>query len=254
MSAELEAAIRAAHAAGRLQRRRFGRHGAVEAKADDTPVTATDRDAEAIIRRILRPVLPGCGFLAEESEAEQGVGGERWIIDPLDGTKKFVRGLPFFGPCIALERDGVVVLGVMHVPLLKEMLWAERGLGAFRNGTPTGVSAEDHLDRAYVVYSSEAEFYRKGWSGALEGLIRSTYHNPGFLDLYSYAALASGRVDAVVNVGEAPWDIAAAQVIVQEAGGRLTDFQGSPSIYSGTCVASNGRLHAGLLEMLAPCR
>ncbi len=254
MSAELEAAIMAARAAGQLQRRRFGRQGAVETKADDTPVTATDRDAEAIIRRILRPVVPGCGFLAEESQAEAGLGAARWIIDPLDGTKKFVRGLPFFGPCIALERHGAVMLGVIHVPLLKETLWAERGHGAFRNGIPTRVSSQERLDRAYVVYSGEAEFYRRSWSAGLEALIRGTYHNPGFLDLYSYAALASGRVDAVVNIGEAPWDIAAAQVIVEEAGGRLTDFAGRPGIYGGTCVASNGALHERLLELLAACR
>jgi myo-inositol-1(or 4)-monophosphatase len=199
-------------------------------------------------------VLPGCGFLAEESEEVEGTGGARWIVDPLDGTKKFVHDLPFFGPSIALEQGGAMSLGVIHVPMLWETVWAEQGRGAFRNGDRIRVSDQDRLDRAYVVYSSEVEFYRRGWSGALEGLIRGTYHNPGFLDVYSYVALASGRVDAIVNIGEAPWDIAAAQVIVEEAGGRLTNFTGTPGVYGGTCVASNGRLHDQLLDLLSSCR
>lgn len=254
MSPELEAAIAAAQAAGRLQRRRLGRHGSVESKEDDTPVTAADRDSEKLIRRMLGPVVRGCGFLGEESADTPGDGRCRWIVDPLDGTKKFVRGLPFFGACIALERDGELALGVMHLPVLRETLWAERGEGAFLNGAPIQVSPESRLDRAYVVIGNEVAFYERGWGRPLQGLARSSYHNPGFLDLYSYACLAAGRVDAVVMVGEAPWDIAAARVIVEEAGGRMTDFTGAHTIYSGTNLATNGHLHEPLLDLLRPCR
>lgn len=253
MSRELEAAIAAARAAGRIQRRRFSRPFPVESKGDDTPVTAADRDSEGVIRRLLEGVVPGCGFLGEESEATPGDGDTRWIVDPLDGTKKFVRGLPFFGPCIALERGRELVLGVLHLPVLKETLWAERGGGAFRNGEPIRVSAERRLDRAYVVYSNEREFFRRGWGPALQAIVERTYHHPGFLDLYSYALLAAGRVDAIVNIGENPWDIAAAQVIVEEAGGRLTDFGGVPGVYAGTAVTSNGHLHGDLLGLVAGC-
>jgi len=254
MSPELEAALAAARAAGRLQRRRFGRQGAVEMKADDTPVTSADRDSERLIRRMLDGVLPGAGFLTEEGGEVAGKGTTRWIVDPLDGTKKFVRALPFFGPCIALERDGAVTLGVMHLPAMKETLWAERGQGAFLNGEPIRVSEQTRLDRAYVVYSSEAEFYRRGWAKPLESLILGTYHNPGFLDLYSYASLACGRVDAVIDVGDSPWDIAAAQVIIEEAGGRLTDFAEDSTVYADTTLATNGSLHEALIELLTGCR
>lgn len=254
MSPELEAAIAAAQAAGRLQRRRFGRQMAVQRKADDTPLTGADRDSEKLIRRMLGPVLGGCGFLGEEGGETPGKGGCRWIVDPLDGTKKFVRGLPFFGPCIALEREGEVALAVMHLPVLRETVWAERGQGAFLNGFPLQVSHESRLDRAYVVIGNEVAFYERGWGRPLQRLVRSSYHNPGFLDLYSYACLATGRVDAVVMVGEAPWDIAAARVIVEEAGGRMTDFTGAATIYSGTNLATNGHLHKPLLELLRPCR
>jgi histidinol phosphatase-like enzyme (inositol monophosphatase family) len=254
MSPELEAALAAARAAGRLQRRRFRRPGAVELKADDTPVTAADRDSEQLIRRMLDGVVPGAGFLAEESDEVAGLDGARWIVDPLDGTKKFVRGLPFFGPCIALEREGEITLGVMHLPALGETSWAERGHGAFLNGEPIRVSGQERLERAYVVYSSETEFYHRGWEQALKDLILGSYHNPGFLDLYSYASLACGRVDAVIDVGDNPWDIAAAQVIIEEAGGRLTDFTGASSVYADTTLATNGALHGAILEALKACR
>ena len=261
MTPELRAAIMAAQAAGRIQRRRFRREHQIEMKADNTPVTMTDRDSQAAIRRVLQSEAPGYGFLSEEEPdalvaAARGPlpGVSRWIVDPLDGTKKFVRGLPFFGPSIALERDGELVLGVIHLPAFRETLWAERGGGAYSNGQPIRVSDHASLARAYVVLDNEVEFYRRGWSVALNGLVTAIYHNPGFLDLYSYAALASGRVDALIMVGEAPWDIAAARVIVEEAGGRLTDFQGQPTVYSGTTVATNGILHPTLVRMVEACR
>jgi histidinol-phosphatase len=141
-------------------------------------------------------------------------------------------------------------LGVIHLTGFKQTLWAERGSGAFLNGQPIRVSDQARLDRAYLVYSSEAEFFRRGWAPALERLITESYHNPGFLDVYSYAMLACGRVDAIVNIGESPWDIAAARIIVEEAGGRLTDFRGAPTVYTGTAVTSNGRLHDSLLKIL----
>lgn len=259
MGPELQAAIAAAQAAGRIQRRRFRRPQRVELKADDTPVTRADRESEAVIRRILEPVTPGCEFLGEETSPPALSSPPsalvcRWIVDPLDGTKEFVRGLPFFGPCIALERDGELALGVIHLPALRETVWAERGSGAFLDGRPIRVSGEARIDRAYVVCGNEGEFHRRGWSAARGQLVRSTYHDPGFLDLYSYAALACGRVDAVVMVGEEPWDVAAARAIVEEAGGRFTDFRGSATIYGGTTLATNGPLHERLLPLLRECR
>jgi histidinol-phosphatase len=254
MSPELEAAIAAAEAAGRLQRRRFRRRQRIELKPDDTPVTKVDRDSETLIRVLLASCLPDAEFLGEESATSADAAGPsqqvRWVVDPLDGTKKFIRGLPFFGPCIALERQGDLVLGVMHLPLLRETIWAERGQGAFWNGAAVRVSEQAALDRAYVAYSSEAEFVRRGWGDRLERIMLGTYHHPGFLDLYSYVALACGRVDAVLNIGEAPWDIAAAQVILEEAGGRLTDFTGAATVYGGTTLATNDRLHEALLEIV----
>lgn len=258
-SPALQAAIGAALAAGRLQRRHFRASLSVETKPDDTPVTFVDRESELLIARRLQRAAPDCGFLGEESSGEAPPrepqrSGARWIVDPLDGTKKFVRGLPFFGPCIALERDGELALGVMHLPALNETLWAERGGGAFLNGEHIQVSDEPDLSRASVVYDNEVAFYDRGWSASLERVIRATYQNPGFLDLYSYAALACGRVDAVVMVGESPWDIAAARVIIEEAGGRLSDFRGAPTVYGGTTLATNGLLHPALLHVLQDCR
>lgn len=262
MSPELRAAIDAAVAAGRIQRRHFRRRLLVETKADDTPVTQVDRASEEAIRRVLAPVIVGAEFAGEESYTldtptdpwqRLRTASPVWIVDPLDGTKKFVRGLPFFGPCIALQRDGDLALGVMHLPGLRETLWAERGGGAFLNGTRIHVAEPPGLERAYVVLGNQAEFYRRSWDQPLERLTGSIYHDPGFLDLYSYAALAAGRLDAVVMVGEAPWDIAAARLILEEAGGRFTDFSGVSTIYSGTTLATAGPLHDELLPLLAAC-
>jgi histidinol-phosphatase len=254
MSPELEAALEAAHAAGRIQRRRFRRSMAAEQKADDTPVTATDRDSEAAIRRILLDALPDASFVGEETGESGHNPALRWIVDPLDGTKKFVRGLPFFGPCIALERDGELVVGVIHLPILKETAWAERGAGAFMNGESIHVSDQRPLDRSYLVCGNEAGFLKRGWGVQLERLLNRSYHNPGFLDAYSYVSVACGRVDGIAMVGEAPWDIAAAQVLVQEAGGQLTDFSGTATVASGTSVTTNGRIHDEVLALVADCR
>lgn len=263
MSPELRAAIDAARAAGRIQRRHFRHRLAIETKPDATPVTRVDRASEAAIRQVLAPVILGAEFAGEESyEVAEGTdpwGRLRastpcWIVDPLDGTRKFVRGLPFFGPCIALQRDGDLVLGVMHLPALGETLWAERGAGAFLNGVEIHVAEPSALDRAYVVIGNQAEFLRRSWGQSLGRLTGSIYHDPGFLDLYSYASLAAGRLDAVVMVGEAPWDVAAARLILEEAGGRFTDFRGAATIYSGTTLATAGSLHDELLPLLAACR
>ena len=206
--------------------------------------------------------MPGAEFVGEETYSVQNPAdpwgplrkmSAVWIVDPLDGTKKFVRDLPFFGPCVALQRDGDLVVAAMQLPALRETLWAERGSGAFLNGHLIRVADPCPLDRAYVVVGNHLEFYRRGWGQALQRLAGSTYHDPGFLDVYSYAALAAGRVDAVVMVGEAPWDVAAPRLIVEEAGGRFTDFQGTATIHGGTTVATSGPIHEELLDLLRGC-
>jgi fructose-1,6-bisphosphatase/inositol monophosphatase family enzyme len=235
MSAELDVAIEAARDAGRLQLRRFRKGQSVRTKADDTPVTKTDLESEARIRERLQVAFPSYGFLGEEGGEVPTGGAARWIVDPLDGTKKYVRGLPFFGPCIALERDGVLQLGVMYLPAMRELLWAERRSGAYLNSAPIHVSATDDLARAYVVRGNEPGFLRRGWPEAARAPALTAYHDPGFLDLYSYASLACGRIDGIIMVDEAPWDIAAAAVIIEEAGGRLTDFSGVASVSKCRC-------------------
>ncbi|OGG46493.1 MAG: hypothetical protein A3F84_21435 [Candidatus Handelsmanbacteria bacterium RIFCSPLOWO2_12_FULL_64_10] len=247
----------AARAAGRLQLAQFRRGVAVEMKTDGTPVTQVDRDSEALIRAALERTTPGFDFLGEESAPGGKVGphasGSRWIVDPLDGTKKFVRGLPFFGPCIALERNGELVLGVMHVPAMNETIWAERGAGAFLNGEPARVSYESSFERASIVWHNDQEFHERGWASSLDPL-RAAHYNPGFLDLYTYLCLAMGRIDGVLMLGESPWDVAAAQVIIEEAGGQLTDFKGDRTVYQGQTVATNGLLQTVLLDVVKGCR
>jgi len=251
VSPELTAAIAAARAAGALQRRYFRRTPRVETKPDDTPVTAADRRSELVVRRILEAALPESGFLGEEGGALRPDASVRWIVDPLDGTAKFIRKLPFFGPCIALERAGELVLGVVYLPLFRELFWAEHGSGAFLNGQPIHVSAVAALDQAYVSHGYERDFFDRGMGATLTRLAHGVRHNPGFLDLYSYVSVACGRIDAVAMLNESPWDIAAHRVIVEEAGGRLTDFDGIPTITGTSTLATNGLLHEDLRRLIA---
>jgi histidinol-phosphatase len=242
VSADLELAQRLAGAADAISLPRFRSGLAVEVKADLTPVTQADRAVEAELRRLLTAERPDDAVLGEE-EGAAGTGSRRWILDPIDGTRNYSRGIPIWATLIALEVDGVVQLGVVSAPALSRQWWAERGVGAFANGEPIEVSGVSSIEDAVLSFALENE---------VPAIVRRAWHARGFGDFWPYMLVAEGCVDGAVDaVGISEWDLAAMQVVVEEAGGRFSDATGVPRIDGGSAVASNGLIHDELLAALA---
>jgi histidinol-phosphatase len=241
VSSDLELALRLANAADAISLPRFRSGLAIETKPDLTPVTEADRAVEAELRRLLADERPGDAVLGEEGGAA-GTGSRRWIVDPIDGTRNYARGIPVWATLIALEGDGIVEVGVVSAPALQSRWWAERGGGAFANGKPAHVSAVGRVEEAVLSFSIENE---------VPPLARRAWHARGLGDFWAHMLVAEGAVDAAVDaVGVSEWDLAAVQVIVEEAGGRFSDFDGATRTDSGTAVTSNGLLHDELLRAI----
>jgi histidinol-phosphatase len=242
MSRDLELALRLADAADAISLPRFRSGLAIETKPDLTPVTEADRAVEAELRRLLAEERPDDAVLGEEG-GHDGVGARRWIVDPIDGTRNYARGVPVWATLVALETDGVVALGVVSAPALRSRWWAERASGAYSNGEAIHVSAVARVEEAVLSFAFEDE---------VPALARRAWHARGLGDFWAHMLVAEGAVDgAIDSLGVSEWDLAAVQVIVEEAGGRFSDFGGSSRIDSGTAVTSNGLLHEELLTAVA---
>jgi histidinol-phosphatase len=242
MSPDLELALRLADAADAISLPAFRAELPVEVKPDLTPVTEADRGVEAELRRILALERPGDAVLGEE-EGTAGTGSRRWIVDPIDGTKNFTRRIPVWATLIALEEDGVTRLGVVSAPALGRRWWAERGSGAFADGAPIHVSSVARVEDAVLSFAPD---------DGMPAIAAAAWHARGFGDFWAHVLVAEGAVDGAVDVvGVEEWDLAAVQVIVEEAGGRLTDFAGEARIDGRSAVSSNGLLHDALLASVA---
>lgn len=221
----------------------------VHFKADASPVTIADERAETVIRKHISHAFPDHGFLGEEYGTDKPDAEYVWVIDPIDGTKNFTRHIPFFGTEIALLHKGELVLGVSNLPAYKQISWAEKGQGAFCNGDPVHVSTREKVSEAYVSFSNLRYFTEKKLTDQLVRLTTDCYVSRGLGDSWAYHFVARGAVDAVVEAHVQLWDIAAVAMIIQEAGGRVTDLSGS-SIGLGTrsVLATNGALHTKVLQ------
>jgi histidinol-phosphatase len=245
----LAAAVEAAHAAGEIAMRYYRSGFDVMLKSDCSPVTQADREAEAAIVEILARACPDYGMLGEElgSRGNQDV---RWIIDPIDGTRNFVRRIPFWATLIALEERGEVVVGVIHVPTSGDLYTARRGDGARLNGELLSVSKTEVIGEAFFIHAGLNLVREQGWWDGLARLVDATERQRGFGDFLGYTLVAEGKAEIYAELDLKPWDLAAPKIIVEEAGGRFSDFAGDPTIYSGTALATNGRLHAAALSLL----
>ncbi len=221
----------------------------VEAKPDRTPVTDVDRGAERALRERLASARPDDGVVGEEFGVS-GSASRRWYLDPIDGTKNFVRRIPVFATLIGLEVDGEIVAGVCSAPALGQRWWASRGAGAFADGRRIAVSGVDRLDAAQLSYDSLPGFEEHGLGEAFLGLARRCARTRGFGDFWSHVMVAEGAIEIAVEPEVKPWDLAPLKVIVEEAGGRFTDLGGAARIDGGSAVSSNGLLHAAVLEAL----
>jgi histidinol-phosphatase len=245
-----EVMVAAARAAGQAALGYFDRAVAVEWKPDQSPVTEADRDAERILRGLLSTAFPGDGFLGEEFGHTPGSTGYRWIIDPIDGTRSFVRNIPHWATLVGLEYKGEMIAGVSYAPADNQFFRAVRGDGTFKNDKRVHVSDVSRLDQALASYSGYQFFQKAGKEREFLNVLRGVDRARGFGDYYGFALLAQGSVDLMVDCGVHIWDIAGLKVIVEEAGGRLTDWDGGNDLERPDCLATNGRLHDAALAIL----
>jgi histidinol-phosphatase len=239
--------------------RSFRRDMVIETKPDRSFVTEVDRAIESRIRERISERYPGHGVVGEELGTETGQGSVRWYVDPIDGTHNFMRGVPLFGTLLAVEVDGELQVGVMSAPALGGRWFARRGGGAWAIaaiGPDAGrrrqieVSRVTALVDVHLLYGSAQEIADSGAAPGFPALVGDVWRDRGFGDFWGYALVAEGAAEAMVEVGPKSWDLAAPLVIIEEAGGRLTDLDGRRTIDSGTVLASNGRLHDELLARL----
>jgi histidinol-phosphatase len=243
-------ALDAALAAGRVALEYFDRPLEVEWKGDDSPVTIADKEAEETIRGMLERRYPGDGFLGEECGERPGSSGFRWVIDPIDGTRNFVRGIPLWATLIGLEHEGVPVAGICYLPALRQMFRAVRGEGAYRDSRRLHVSDVGTLAESQVFYSGLSWFLKSGVKDPFLDLMGRTARQRGFGDFYGFLLVAQGSGELMVDYGVHPWDITALIPIVEEAGGTFTDWDGNRNTERPDVLASNGKLHQEVLALL----
>ncbi len=253
---DLELALRLADAADVLTLDRFQAADLhVEAKPDDTPVTDADKAVESMIRDQLAAARPGDAVLGEE-EGLVGDARRRWILDPVDGTKNFMRGVPVWGTLLALEVDDEVVVGVASAPAMHRRWWAGRGIGAFTRTADGQVqrlkaSSVGALSDAFLSFASVEGWIDAGRLDAFIDLVGEVWRTRAYGDFWSHMMVAEGAVDVACEPAVSLWDIAALQVIVEEAGGTFTDLSGRRTPAGGSVLTTNGLLHGAALERLA---
>ena len=247
----VETAIAAARAAEEIITFYYQRQLNIELKADNTPVTVADKEAEQAIKQVVSAAFPEHGFLGEESGSERSYSDYIWLIDPIDGTKSFVREYPFFSTQLALLHKGIIIMGVSNAPVFGELAWAARGQGAFLNNQSLQVSRIDKVEDGILSFGNIKTLLRNH-PQQFARLVELSNRTRGYGDFYHAHLLAAGKIDMVIESDVNILDIAALSLIVEEAGGRVTDLNGGIiGLGSTSFVATNSLLHQSLLELLA---
>jgi histidinol-phosphatase len=246
-----EQALDITRTAGQVALSYFDTDLTVEWKGDHSPVTVADRHTEQALRAALQAAFPGDGFLGEEFGDTPGSTGYRWVLDPIDGTRSFVRGIPLWAVLVGLEYQGEPIAGIVDAPALAHTYHALRGQGAYRNDRRIHVSDETDLSRALVFYSGLSYFLAAGRQQAFLDLVRQSDRQRGFGDWYGFMLVAQGSGEVMAEHGVHAWDIAALIPILQEAGGRFSDWDGHIDLHRPDALASNGKLHDPVLAILS---
>jgi myo-inositol-1(or 4)-monophosphatase len=244
-------AVETAHAAGRLTLGYFQSGLRPEFKDDDTPVTRADREAETMIRERIEKRYPRHAILGEEHGAKDGDASEfRWIIDPIDGTKAFIRGVPLYAVLIGLEIDTRCEVGAVYFPALDDMIYAASGHGCYWNGRRAQVAQTSHLDRSFISFTGADSFEPAGRFQAWQQLVRQSYYSVGWSDAYGHALVATGRLEVMLDPVLNPYDCAPFPPILREAGGYFGDWSGIETIYAGEGLSTTRSLLPQVLDVI----
>jgi len=248
MNNELETALRAAKEAGKIQLELRESPLNIERKGDCSPVTHVDKKCEDAVKKIIMEAFPKDSFLGEETGESGSSKARRWIVDPIDGTRPYIRGIPTHSVLIGLEENGEPAVGVIYLPAMDIICHAAKGDGAFLNGEKISVSSTDKLSGAMGSTLGLVEYADEPLGRSMLSLMRAWDYTYGFMDAYSYVLLACGKLDVCVNLLDKAWDCAAAACIVKEAGGEFSDISGNKTVHNGSIVLTNGILHDETLK------
>jgi histidinol-phosphatase len=248
---ETELALRMAEAAGKIILGYFQTAVQVETKNDNTPVTIADRKSEEALRALMEKHTPGYGIIGEEFGTRTGSADREWVVDPIDGTKAFIHGVPLFGTLIALLEKGRPVVGVISLPALGQVMHASLGGGCFLDGKPSRVSGVARVEDSLLLDGSISSMERLGHGPAWSALRARAKLHRGWGDCYGHLLVACGRAEAMVDPIVSVWDVAPMAIILPEAGGRFTSLGGNDSITEASGISSNGLIHGEILRGMA---
>lgn len=243
-------AIQLAEKAGQNTLKYFEGEYTIEQKDDDSPVTIADKTTEELIRAEIENHFPEDGILGEEFEEKPSRSGLRWVIDPIDGTKTFIHGVPLYGTLIALEQNGESQIGVVRYPPLKFTLSAMKQYGCYCNGQRCHVSKTNKLDNTSFLYTDAADIIHYFGEQALFNLLNQTALQRTWADCYGYYLVAAGKAEVMVDATLKRWDIAPMIPIIEEAGGTLTDIEYQTSNTIANCIATNGLIHQNIIDLI----
>jgi histidinol-phosphatase len=246
----LDFAVDMAREAGAITYRHFKGSFVAERKADNSFVTIADREAETYLRARIATAFPDDSILGEEEGELTGASNRRWILDPVDGTYSFVHGVPLYGVLIGLEIENEPILGVVNLPAVNELVYAAKGLGCFWNDKPARVSATSSLDQALLLCTDFGVCERYGFGPAAAALERQVHSRRTWGDAYGHMLVATGRADIMLDPIMNVWDCAPLLPILEEAGGRFSDWAGTPTIRGGNAVSTNGMLFEDVMAIL----
>jgi histidinol phosphatase-like enzyme (inositol monophosphatase family) len=236
--------------AGKLTLRYFQTDVTTELKADDSPVTVADRQAERLMRELIEARYPDHSILGEEEGETRPGATYRWVLDPIDGTKTFVRGVPLYAVLVGLERAGEPVVGVINIPATGELLHAARGEGCSYNGRPARVSRVAQLKDSLLLCTDVESMAEHGRGPAYRRMVAATKLQRSWGDAYGYALVATGRAEVMLDPIANPWDVAALLPVVTEAGGTLTDWRGTPTTNGGNAIGTNRLVFDELMALV----
>jgi histidinol phosphatase-like enzyme (inositol monophosphatase family) len=245
----LSVAWLAAHKGGQRSLKYFRKDVSVIKKIDKTPVTRADREGEVVIRGVLSKAFPDHQMCGEEFGWDKDQNPDyKWWIDPVDGTRQFIRGLPFWGTLLGLEYKGEVVAGVMHHPAINLTLWAGKGMGCYANGKRVHVSKINKLENGTLTYGGMRRVSKEKYGPKFTKLLQSCFDDRSFGDSFGHALVCQGMVEANLDPEVKPYDVAPIKICVEEAGGIFTDIKGNKTIYGGTGLSTNGLVHNQVLK------